>query len=147
MIRGNEVDRCRTDHHKYKATCRPEIRYSERCDPYGEQYCRNTRNRSDSEDDRFCAQVMTAASRWLQDNYKNDKFFLWVDCFDPHEPWDPPQKYIDMYDPDYEGEIITNFFEAKNMTPREIQHVRARYAAKVTMVDTWIGRVFTRHRG
>ena len=30
-----------------------------------------------------------------------------IDSFDPHEPWSPPRKYIDMYgDPDYEGPEI-----------------------------------------
>ena len=29
---------------------------------------------------------------------------LTVDCFDPHEPWSPPRKYIDMYgDPELRG--------------------------------------------
>ncbi|MFC1736076.1 sulfatase [Candidatus Hydrogenedentota bacterium] len=143
MIRGNEVDRCWTDHHFYKAPCRRELRKTERGDPFHQQSLRNVRNRSDHEEDRFCAQVMTSASKWLQDNYKNEDFFLWIDCFDPHEPWDPPQKYIDMYDPDFDGEFITNFFDAKNATPREIKHVCARYAAMVTMVDTWIGKLFT----
>ena len=27
-----------------------------------------------------------------------------VDCFDRHEPWDPPRKYVELYgDPDYSG--------------------------------------------
>ena len=21
-----------------------------------------------------------------------------MDCYDPHEPWDPPEKYVKMYD-------------------------------------------------
>ena len=30
-----------------------------------------------------------------------------VDSFDPHEPWSPPRKYLDMYgDPGYEGPEI-----------------------------------------
>ncbi|MFC1735027.1 sulfatase [Candidatus Hydrogenedentota bacterium] len=138
MIRGNEVDRCRTDHHAYEAGCRDDMR---RADKWETQYRRNTRNRPDREQDRFSPQVMTAACNWLEDNYKNDGFFLWVDCFDPHEPFDPPQHYIDMYDPGYDGEVITNFFERENIKPREIKHIRARYAGMVTMVDTWVGKV------
>ena len=30
-------------------------------------------------------------------------FFLWIDSFDPHEPFDPPQAYADLYCPGYQG--------------------------------------------
>ena len=30
-----------------------------------------------------------------------------VDCFDPHEPWSTPKKYLDLYgDPSYEGQEV-----------------------------------------
>jgi arylsulfatase A-like enzyme len=140
MIRGNEVDRCWTDHHTYKIPSE-ESKVGEWGRPAIGQYCRNHRNRTEAEEDRCSPQVMQAASRWLEDNCKHD-FFLWVDCFDPHEPWDPPQHYIDMYDPGYEGNIVDNFWNAPELTAREIQHVRAQYAGKVTMVDAWLGTVF-----
>ena len=28
---------------------------------------------------------------------------LWLESFDPHEPWDPPRYYTDLYDPGYDG--------------------------------------------
>ena len=31
---------------------------------------------------------------------------LHIETFDPHEPWDPPQHYIDMYDPGYTGRVL-----------------------------------------
>ncbi|MFC1736077.1 sulfatase [Candidatus Hydrogenedentota bacterium] len=142
MIRGAEVDRCWTDHHKYPLPCKRD-RLGKMAETYAIQYFRNIRNTPESEDNRFCAKVMTASSRWLQDNYKNDNFFLWIDCFDPHEPWDPPKKYVDMYDPGYEGQALSLFFNKETIAPRELEHIRARYAAKVTMVDTWLGHLFT----
>jgi len=30
----------------------------------------------------------------------------WRDAWDPHEPWDPPQYYIDQYDSGYEGGVV-----------------------------------------
>ena len=49
-------------------------------------------------------------------------FALTIDCFDPHEPWSPPRKYIDMYgDPTYEGpEVgVTHYGLARLLpTPR-----------------------------
>jgi len=97
------------------------------------------------ETDWFAPGTYSTAIKWLERNYKRDDFFLWIDTFDPHEPWDPPQFYIDMYDPGYTGRV----FEAPTyglrkmfgITDPEIQHIRARYAGEATMVDTWIGRL------
>ncbi len=59
-----------------------------------------------SESDYFVAQTMSEAAKWLERNYRQEKFFLYVDTFDPHEPWDPPRWYVDRYDPEYRGEEI-----------------------------------------
>ena len=62
-----------------------------------------------SDDDYSCARVFRAASDWLEDNHTVGPFFLWVDSFDPHEPWDPPKSYADIYFPDYSGkDFITS---------------------------------------
>lgn len=80
------------------------------------------------------------ASRWLEENYRR-KFFLYVDFFDPHEPWDPPRQYIDMYDPAYEGEevIYPAYGPCEYLTRDELSHIRAMYAGEATLVDRWIG--------
>jgi len=72
------------------------------------------------------------------------RFFLHIDAFDPHEPWDPPQHYVDMYDPGYTGEVVDHpaYDYADYLTPAEIRHCRALYAGEVTLVDTWMGRLF-----
>ena len=98
----------------------------------------------DGEADRRAARTMLAAHRWLEGRYGggDDKpFFLWVDTFDPHEPWDAPGYYVDRYDPGYTGdELMEPAYEpAGYATPREIQHMRAMYAGKLTMVDRWLG--------
>jgi arylsulfatase A-like enzyme len=41
--------------------------------------------------------VMRAAAQWLDDNARfHDRFFLFVDEFDPHEPFDTPEPYASM---------------------------------------------------
>ncbi|PKQ03667.1 MAG: sulfatase, partial [Alphaproteobacteria bacterium HGW-Alphaproteobacteria-12] len=48
--------------------------------------------------------TMGAAARWLAENAGcHDRFMLFVDEFDPHEPFDTPEPYASMYDPDWEG--------------------------------------------
>ena len=96
------------------------------------------------EADRRAPRTMLAAHRWLEStDASGDRrpFFLWVDTFDPHEPWDPPQYYVDLYDPGYSGNVLMEpaYQPAGYATEREIRHMRCRYAAKLTMVDRWIG--------
>lgn len=96
----------------------------------------------DGETDRRCARTMLAAHRWLEDQAGDGTpFFLYVDTFDPHEPWDPPRFYIDRYDPGYVGdELMEPAYEpAGYATRREIEHMRCMYAGELTMVDRWIG--------
>ncbi len=46
---------------------------------------------------------MRTAARWLESNHARSPFFLMVDTFDPHEPWDPPAWYVRPYFPEYDG--------------------------------------------
>ena len=64
-----------------------------------------------------------------------------MDTFDPHEPWDPPQWYVDLYDPGYEGEevIYPAYGPCDYLSEAELRHVRALYAGEVTLVDRWVG--------
>ena len=98
----------------------------------------------DGEADRRAPRTMLAAHRWLEDRHRDNKpFFLLVDTFDPHEPWDPPRYYIDRYAPDYAGdELMEPAYEpAGYASEAEIRHMRRMYAAKLTMVDRWLGHL------
>ena len=42
---------------------------------------------------------------WLETNHRQESFFLWVDMWDPHEPFDCPWCDYDLYaNPDYAGD-------------------------------------------
>jgi len=140
MIRGNEVDRFNSDHGVWKLGFAEEKTRADISATYHGQYLRNIINRR-TEKDYFAPMVMSAAIDWLDRNYRHEKFFLWIDSFDPHEPWDPPQHYVDLYDPGFKGDVPTNFFNVPNITPRELKQIRARYAGEVTMVDKWVGHL------
>ena len=97
------------------------------------------------ESDYLGPRVITEAMHWLEKNYQRDPFFLWIDSWDPHEPWDPPQYYVDLYDPGYVGDEVMYpcyGFAKEVMSERELQHVKALYAGEVTMVDRWLGQLF-----
>ncbi len=108
------------------------------------QYLRNTRH-WEGEDDHFVAQVMSKAGKWLEDQVqsgRDDGLFLWVDSFDPHEPWDPPDPYREMYRvAEYDGRpIIWAGGGSEDWTLSELRHYRAQYAGEVSLVDHWVGR-------
>jgi len=96
-----------------------------------------------SEEDRFVAKTCRLASQWLEHNYQTELFFLWVDCFDVHEPWDPPEYMVALYDPDYDGVPMfhPNYGPASDYTPEELRNLRAHYAGEVTLVSKHVGRV------
>ena len=106
-----------------------------------------------SDGDQHAAQIMKEAVRNLERVDRNKSFFMWIDCFDPHEPWDAPSVYDpDLkcpYDPDYEGKDM--FLPIQGhvdglYTDRELEHIRALYAEKVTMVDKWFGHLMNNIR-
>ena len=104
-----------------------------------EQYLLNVAGRR-TEGDYFVAAVMRTAAAWLRENAANRPFLLWVDCFDPHEPWDPPAADADRYAPRVPGlEPISPLTRVDAYTPAEQARVRALYAGEVTLVDRWIG--------
>ncbi len=104
------------------------------------------------------ARVMRAAADWLRisgtDSHdaaggvspRNpaEPFFLWIESWRIHETWIDPPEYVEMYDPGYEGEWVALPSYSPTidyLTPAELNHVRAMYAASVTFSDKWFGHL------
>jgi arylsulfatase A-like enzyme len=141
IIRGQEGDPWRTHPRDIPLPCSPEkLRNRE----VTIQYLRNVHGRQ-GEKDYFPARTFATAAEWLEHNYR-EPFFLYVDTFDPHEPWDPPRHYVDLYDPGYEGEevIYPNYDQCHFLSEAELKHCRALYAGEVSLVDTWFGYFWDR---
>ncbi len=94
------------------------------------------------EAEMFPIRTADTAVRWLEENHKAGPFFLWVDFFDPHEPWDPPEYLVRRYDPDYDGPpmVHPNYGPSSVYTGAELRNLRAHYAAEAELVDRGIGR-------
>ena len=95
------------------------------------------------EEETFMYKTAATTARWLEENYQWDPFFLWVDFFDPHEPWDPPEYMVKNYDPDYDGApmIHCNYGPATDYSPAELHNLWAHYAAESELVDKQLGVV------
>ena len=112
------------------------------------QYLANVQGRR-SEEDWFAPRVFLGATEALETAAAGDRpFFLVADCFDPHEPWDPPEHYVRLYDKGYEGKepLSDNYGNDDYLTDRQLLRMRALYAAEVTMVDRWLGKFVRRAR-
>ena len=109
------------------------------------QYLANTAGRR-GEEDYFAPKVFLRGAEYLEVAREAQPFFLTIDSFDPHEPWDPPKKYVDLYDDAYRGPepIVPNYSEAGWISDRQLKRMRALYAAEVTMADHWLGNFLNR---
>jgi arylsulfatase A-like enzyme len=92
--------------------------------------------------------TMRRAADWLEENAgHHDRFMLFVDEFDPHEPFDTPEPWAGRYDADWEDELIiwppyaVGGIEKGALSEREGRHIRANYGSKLSMIDHWLGRV------
>jgi len=101
----------------------------------------------EGDEDYFAPRVFSQAMERLETVSEGERpFFMVVDCFDPHEPWDPPEPYWSMYgDPLDGGEPVQpNYGPSGYLTGRELRRMRQIYAAEVTFADHWFGRFVDR---
>jgi arylsulfatase A-like enzyme len=95
--------------------------------------------------------TMHTAAAWLEDNaHAHERFLLFVDEFDPHEPFDTPAPWANRYDPDWNDDLLiwppysVKTVERGTLTARQARHVRANYGSKLSMIDHWFGRLLDR---
>jgi arylsulfatase A-like enzyme len=117
----------------------------------GSQFYANARA-WETEADLPAAQVMRKSADWLDANHTHEKFLLWVESFDPHEPFYVPEPYRSLYtqgidDPHFnlwppyqKHEDAVRFVQ--QASDAEIEWIRAQYHGNVTLVDAWLGRLW-----
>ena len=139
QIRGQENDRYRTSPDAVDLPSDPGKLRAQGAAL--KQYFRNVADRR-YEEDYFPARTMRAGVRWLEQNaHTGQPFFLYLDTFDPHEPWDPPPHYLRMYEDGYDGDTVMypRYDRSDYLTEAELQHCRNLYAGEVSLVDRWVG--------
>ena len=106
---------------------------------------------------------------WL-DRWENDQpFYLHVGFLSPHDLYDPPQRFIDLYDddtipmPEVSQEELAGIpdelfaeqrrdekshgltvVKASHATPERIRRMRKHYYASITMIDEKVGQILDR---
>lgn len=89
-------------------------------------------------------------------------FFLTLHTYETHQPFVPPQHWIERFDPDYEGPLndrlaalraleargerpndgLVLLADWKQLSARDLEHLRALYDAEVAHTDEVLGRWF-----
>lgn len=74
------------------------------------------------------------------DKLEKGPFFLFLHYWDPHHPYNPDDRYVEMFDPDYDGD--TNGYDIRDrpdmvpgMNPRDLQHLIALYDGEIRYTD------------
>lgn len=96
------------------------------------------------------------AKQYLQNYDRQEPWCCWVSFGGPHEPWDTPEPYASMYDPETMPPAIPRppvgerphghldrLMQRMNpkFEPGEIGRLRANYAGNVTLIDDQIGEI------
>lgn len=110
---------------------------------YCDQYELNKSGLFTEEKSYTTPKTFQAAAEWLETNNDADNFFLWVEGFDPHEPFDVPEEYLKLYEDDYEGPLYywPHYCPVDDVPEDAMKHIRKRYAATLTMMDKWLGKI------
>lgn len=86
--------------------------------------------------------VFDAGLDFIQKNHVEDRWFLQVEAFDPHEPFFSYDEHKKLYTHNYTG---PNFdwpdYERVTEEAEVVRHVRNEYAALLSMCDESLGRV------
>jgi arylsulfatase A-like enzyme len=99
------------------------------------------------EDEYLPARVFRAGIDYLDAAGARQPFALVVDCFDPHEPWDPPHRYLRRYadvgrnEPQPIQPFPTPSALTSTLRPPTVHRARALYSGEVDFVDVWFGRL------
>ena len=152
MIRGHELDMYSTD--VLENVPRWASNIDEWRPGWGTRYYNNVKNFK-GEDDFFSPKTLGEASAWLDKNHSHEKFMLWVECFDAHEPFHVPEPYASMFTdekpedhncwpPYQDGYFGRNEKWWEQATPKDIEFIRSQYKGKVAMIDAHLGKLLDR---
>jgi arylsulfatase A-like enzyme len=141
--RGSEGDFWWSDGYAEGDYREPDGKGRIRIDPETWKRMRAQGQRRTMEMDWVTPQTFQAGIDWLTHNHMRKSFFLYIDTFDPHEPWDPPRWAADLYgaDPNMEPYAWAEYGAAKMYGKKQLKQLQALYAGECTVVDRWFGRL------
>lgn len=101
-------------------------------------------NREYMRDESSMPQARTFAKglEFIEKNHAEDRWFLQIETFDPHEPFFVHDEHRRHYDDRYRGSLFDwPEYRAVTESEEEVRHIRYQYAALVSMCDHYLGTV------
>ena len=78
---------------------------------------------------------------FLEKNVEQDNWFLHIEAFDPHEPFNAAKEWREQYQDSYSGPDIDWPPYDKDIPPDQAERYKSRYYALLAMCDAQLGRV------
>ncbi len=118
-------------------------------DAFGRRHYDDARTWFRDEHDFPGPKVMSTAAEWLRHaSAAHDRWMLFIDEFDPHEPFDTPEPWASMYDDEAWSDdrliwppYVVGGITDGHLTEAQGRHIRANYGGKLSMIDHWFGRL------
>ena len=144
MIRGQEVDAWKgivePDAEVWRTKFHPrQFNLARR-----HKFRRNMVNREfyPNYEDYPAVKTFDAGLEFLEMNRAAKNWFLQIETFDPHEPFDVPAKFREDYKTNYRGPLFDfPTYGPVTETPDEVAELRANYAATLAHCDLQVGRL------
>lgn len=100
------------------------------------------RERIVEEQDFPLVRTFDAGIRFIDRNHDAENWLLQLEAFDPHEPFQAPERFRENFPTGYEGPILNwPRYQPVENTPEEIAELRANYSALVAFCDEQLGRL------
>ena len=93
------------------------------------------------EEDYPLAKTFREGLSFIEDNHREGPWFLQLECFDPHEPFDVYKTYREMYPEDFEGDYDWPPYHYIMEDKKTAHHLKTQYEALVTMCDAYLGKL------
>ena len=94
-----------------------------------------------TEEEHTLTRTISSGLEFITQNANEDNWFLQLECFDPHEPFFVPEKYLNMYgctQSDFNGWM---YYNANTDDPEKQRLIKIFYKALITMCDDYLGKV------
>jgi len=137
IVRGQEGDPCKCDLRELEI---PEHVGGQEGD-WGRQDWLN-RSLLSTEEDHCLAKTFALGEQFIETNAGEDRWFLQIEAFDPHEPFFSAERFQKFYPDEYDGPLF-DWPHYRQVTENEVErdHVRYQYASLVSMCDHYLGKV------
>jgi len=108
------------------------------------QYVKNKCFRMKTDDEFPMTKCFDSALEFLDINKGVDNWFLQLECFDPHEPFDVPPEYKTKFHLDKEAIMNWPNYARPVESKEEIEYIRRNYSALISYCDDQLGRLLDR---